>query len=234
VTIPNQRVNVAGISAYGWFETETATGRLIGRTEDGLHGSTADSDNWPPFDPTKTPGFPKAAQQLPFVVWYEGIVAYTAGSVNAGLQWHRQPGFLNGSADDFKRFVQANALDFSASWWEEVGSSSAPHLAEYYWSGVCLNFVLQSQALGLPPDGCFRRWARDLCRRAEEAVKDAGPEIVGDALDGILEDNFGEERAGLIRRALDAGFGDLANDLRDLWGRGVHLGMNCDRFLGKR
>ena len=28
------------------------------------------------------------------------------------MSWTRQPGFLNGTPDDFKRFVQANALDF--------------------------------------------------------------------------------------------------------------------------
>lgn len=232
VTIPNQRVNIASVSAYGWFETEKATGRLIGRTEDGLHGSSADAGNWPTFDPYKTPGFKQAASQQPFVVWYQGIVSYTSGSVLAAMDWHRQPGFLNGTPEDFKRFVQANALDFSAAWWDEVGSGAFGQFANNYWSGVCLNFTLQSAALGLPSDGCFRRWAENLCNRAANAVKEAGPGIVDKALNDLLEDRFGEEKASLVRRAIDFGFKDLANDLNQWWGAGVRQGFNCQRFRG--
>ena len=154
--------------------------------------------------------------------------------MKAGLEWHRQPGFLSGTPEDFKRFVQANALDFSATWWEEVGSSAGGQFANNYWSGVCLNFTLQSKALGMPSDGCFRRWAENICNRAADAVKDAGPEIVGKALDGLLEDRFGEEKANLIRRAIDFGFQDLAGELNDWWGKGVREGFNCQRFRGKR
>lgn len=233
VTMPSQRVNVAAVSAYAWFETETATGRVVGRTEDGLHGSIADPDNWPAFDPATVADLPNTAQQVPFVAWYKGIVAYTIGSVTAGLQWHRQPGFASGSADDLKRFIQTNALDASARWWDEVGSSSSPQLADYYWSGVCLNFSLQAVALGLPSDGCLRRWAENLCTRASDAMKAAGPEMGSEALNGVLEDTYGEERAALIRRGLDWGFADVANDVNRWWSEGVRQGFDCARVRAK-
>src|SRR5207248_351733 len=43
VTVPTARVNIGPASAYAWFETEKDTGRVVGRTEDGLHGSIADA-----------------------------------------------------------------------------------------------------------------------------------------------------------------------------------------------
>ncbi len=47
VVIPNRRVNIGPVSAYGWWESETATGRMVGRTEDGLHGASAGGSGFP-------------------------------------------------------------------------------------------------------------------------------------------------------------------------------------------
>ncbi len=233
VTIPTQRVNIAGVTAYGWFETEVASGRMVGRTEDGLHGATPASGGWPNFNPYKNGPFKQAANQLPFVAWYQGVVAYTAGSVQAALMWHRQPGFLNGSPADFKRFVQANALDFTAGWWDKVGAKSFPEHVELFWSGVCLNYTLQSEALGMPPDNCLRRWAENLCNRASDATKEKGKDLAGKALQGYINGAFGEEFGALISAATKAGNSGLVQELNQYWDNGVREGFNCERFRAK-
>jgi hypothetical protein len=233
VTIPSCRVNIGDVTAYGWFETETTSGRMIGRTEDGLHGSTPASGGWPKYNPYKSPLFKQAGSQLPFVAWYQGVVAYTAGSVVAAMKWHRQPGFLNGTPEDLKRFIQANALDFTAGWWDDVGAKSFPENAEFFWSGVCLNFALQSGALGLPSDDCLRRWAENLCNRAADSVKEKGKDLASGAVNQMLDQAFGSERAVLIQIAMQRGFPGLADDLNGMWGPGVDQGFICERFRGK-
>lgn len=162
VTIPTSRVNVGPASAYGWFETEQATGRLVGRTEDGLHGSLS------------APGsFPAAAARgaHAFLTWYEGIVNYTIGSVDAGLKWHRQPGFMSGGPEEFKRFVQANALAHAAKWWNEFGWNAYPESVHAYWTGVCLNYTLQSMAMQMPGLDCYRHWGEALCNQLGDKIK---------------------------------------------------------------
>jgi hypothetical protein len=136
IIIPRDRVNIGPVSAYGWFEIESGTGRVIGRTEDGLHASSAAAPGiWPDADIADLASdFVEG-----YLEWFRGIVAYTAGSVQGGLQWHRQPSFINGSREDFAEFVQANALEFSA----RTGGGAS------YWMGVCLNYEMQSAALQL-------------------------------------------------------------------------------------
>src|SRR5262249_16294546 len=132
VTIPSHRTNIGNISADGWFESEVATGRLIGRTEDGLHGAVANPANWPGPRPGSA-GSPAAGFAAgSFIMGYEGITAYTTGSVLAAMDWHRQPGFLSGSPAAFRNFVQANALNYAAhSWASQIGGQA-------YWAGVGL------------------------------------------------------------------------------------------------
>src|SRR5690242_1033380 len=154
---------------------------MVGRTEDGLHGSSADDDeeNWPglenPLD---------GATKLPFVAWYHGLVAYTTGSVLAAMQWHRVPGFESGGREDFVRFVQANALAFTARWWSEVGSSSFGENINSYWAGVCLSFTLQSMAVRMPSLACHREWAGALCDKAAGAMKDMPSDAAKGAFGG--------------------------------------------------
>ncbi len=236
VTIMTSRVNLGVISAYAWWETEDATGRMVGRTEDGLHGASADPRNWPGAAAGK-------AGNIPFVAWYEGIVAYTAGSVISAMNWTRQPGFLNGTPEDFKRFVQANALDFAGRWWSEVGASAFPENIHNYWSGVCLNFTLQSMALGLPATNCFRKWAGAICDQAASTVKDTPKDRAGK----FFDDNFGKQFRELYSRAKElagrAGFSEadraaadsLLRDLDQLkkaWDDGVGQAFDCNRFRG--
>lgn len=208
VTIPNRRVNIAGVTAYGWFETELATGRMIGRTEDGLHGAVP-SPRWPSYTP-------RAASNQPFVAWYQGLVAYTTGSVLSAMQWHREPGFP-GTPDDFKRYVQANALEFAMDWWSEVGSQSFPGMDEYYWSGVCLNFTLQSKALGLPSTGCARRWAEDFCSRMFNAARDQAV----DNLKDLFNKQFRKEWQSFSQHVGETIADELQKRMEDRWNAGV-------------
>ena len=204
VKIPTARVGIGDITAYGWFETELDSGRIIGRTEDGLHGAVAISSRWPQYNPEAEKTVDSATKQAknaaankarqiaagqPFVVWHQGIVAYTTGSVESALRWYRQPGFLSASRDDFNRYIQANALEFSSRWWEGIGKKFAGDpTADNYWSGVCLNHLLQSQALEQPDAGCecYRAWARNLCLRFQETLIDALNSLAGMAADEIL------------------------------------------------
>jgi hypothetical protein len=144
VTIPKARVGIGSITAYGWFETEIATGRMVGRTEDGLHGSIADPQRWPPFTPDIVGKLP--VPQHPFVAWFGGITAYTTGSVTAALRFHEDTG-VSATSEDFGRFVQANALEFAAGWWKDVGSQAYGAMGSHYWSGVCLTFEMQCAAM---------------------------------------------------------------------------------------
>jgi hypothetical protein len=244
VTIPTSRVNLGEISAYAWWETEDATGRMVGRTEDGLHGASIDPRTWPD-------AAANAAGNIPFVAWYEGIVAYTMGSVDAAMRWTREPGFMAGGPEGFKRFVQANALDFSARWWSEVGASAFPENMHNYWSGVCLNYTLQSAALGLPATNCFRHWAGAICDQAAGAAKDIPKDLAGPWFD----DHFGEQYRKLYgeakelaeKLALDESidkaardnareFVDELNKFKKAWDDGVDKGFDCNRFRpeGKR
>jgi hypothetical protein len=240
VTIPSVRVNLGVISAYAWWETEDATGRMVGRTEDGLHGATIDPRSWPGAAAGK-------AGTIPFVAWYTGIVAYTMGSVDAAMRWTREPGFMAGGPVGFKRFVQANALDFAGRWWSEVGASAFPENMHNYWSGVCLNFTLQSMALGLPASNCFRQWAGAMCDQAAGALKDIPKEVAGK----VFDDQFGEQYRDLYARAKawsdrlgpsaaqadrDAAQGlfDDLDKFKKSWDDGVDQAINCDRLRGKR
>jgi hypothetical protein len=218
VTIPSARVVVGPITAYGWLETEEATGRLVGRTEDGLHGAVGGPQGGVPFS--------KTAGALPFVAWYTGIVSYTAGSVDAMLRFHRQPNFLNMTPDDLKRYVQVHALQFAAGWWNEVGAQSFPENINSYWAGVCLTYVMQSAALGLPNDGCHRHWAQALCNQASDAVKG----FPGEKVDDFLNENLGEDWNKLVGEITKRGFKDLADEMKKTWEDGVDQGFDCERF----
>jgi len=241
VTIPNRRVNVGRVSAYAWWEAEAATGRLVGRTEDGLHGSSADDAGyWPPLVG------PDAAGHLPFVAWYQGIVSYTTGSVLAGLKWHREPGFLNGTREDFLRFVQANALAFSARWWGEVGSQAFPENLHAYWSGVCLNFTLQSLAVGMPSTACHREWAKAFCDKVAGGLKDLPPDVAKERFDGAFGPEYRQLYDATKRlRDLAARRGvpmdgppgqeftlllDGLDKFKKRWEDGVDAGFDCKRF----
>ncbi len=156
VRIPTERTFIGGVSAYAWFEIETATGRCIGRTEDGLHGCVASPGHFPG-------AVQKAGRQPYFVVWYQGIVAYTAGSVLGAMSWYRQPGAIGGSGEDLARFVQATGLQVAADFADEAVDGEA---AGAFWSGVCLNFTLQARALGLPRTQlieCYASWWKSYC-----------------------------------------------------------------------
>jgi hypothetical protein len=230
VTIPSVRVNLGVISAYAWWETENATGRMVGRTEDGLHGATMDPRSWPGAAAS-------GAGNIPFVAWYMGIVAYTAGSVEAAMRWTREPGFMAGGPEGFKRFVQANALDFCGRWWSEVGASAFPENIHNYWSGVCFNFALQSMALGLPAGNCFRQWAGAMCDQAAGAAKGAP----GKAFD----DYFGKEYREIYTRAKKLAeqlgpdssadvnlFMDEMDRFKKAWDEGIDRTFPCDRLRG--
>jgi len=105
VLIPNRRTNIAEITAYGWMEIDHATGRCIGRTEDGLHGTNGSPWYYPQIELTLT------SSPAPSIAsWVEGISAYSTSSVAVAMQWHKQPDFLTASSADFMDYVQTNAL----------------------------------------------------------------------------------------------------------------------------
>lgn len=244
VTIPTHRVNVGRVSAYAWWEVEVATGRMVGRTEDGLHGSdSGDEENWPDLEPPS--GF-DAAGKLPFVAWYHGVVAHATGSVLAAMRWHKSPGFENGTREDFVRFVQANSLVFAARWWGEVGSGAFGENVNSYWSGVCLSFALQSLATRMPSIACHREWSYTLCDQAAEALKD----LPGDKAKDAFDEQFGEQYRKLydevrkyqnrlegmgaepdnpVYRDVKLFFEEL-DRFRNGWEEGVDKGINCDRL----
>ena len=97
VLIPNRRTNIANISAYGWFEVHRDSGRLLGRTEDGLHGTPPADWQWPPYHPVDYMGAPYVA----LAQWVKGTAAYAAGSAVAAMNWHKQPNFLSADSEDF-------------------------------------------------------------------------------------------------------------------------------------
>lgn len=222
VTIPSRRTPVGSVTAYGWFETELATGRLIGRTEDGLHGAIADPHSWPIVD--------NVSAKIPLVAWAEGITAYTAGAVQGGLSWHRQPGFLSGSAEDFKRFVQVNGLGFASSWWNEVGSSAYGDNLNAYWAGVCLNFTMQASSFGTPSDACHRRWAEELCRQIVQSLAEAGEEATDEEIRKLLESRYGKEIGELTHSAAKRDFADLITAIKERWDNLFQEGFDCSRF----
>ena len=242
VIIPNRRVDIGPISAYGWWETETATGRMVGRTEDGLHGASAGGG-----------GFPKAglgsAGSQPFVAWYTGVVAYTTGSVLTAMSYHNEPGFFTGGPESFVRFVQANALDFCARWWNEVGSGAFPENIHSYWSGVCLNFTLQSLATRMPSLDCHRAWAKAICDQAAGAMKDLPGDKMKKQFGGDLNDlskRLKNMQAQIDQLDLDPAQKsqfhddvqqvlDGLNGLEESWSSGVDQGFDCSRFnrMGK-
>jgi hypothetical protein len=236
VTIPRQRVGMGSITAYGWFESETATGRLVGRTEDGLHGSIIDPHNWPLYK--------NVAGKHPFVAWFEGITAYTTGSVLAAMSWHRERGY-SVTVDDFKIFVQANALEFASGWWDEVGSKSYGNMIEVYWAGVCLNFGLQSMAMALKSDSCKRCWAFNLCKSMQseltddvkkeltDALKKAGGILTEPALT-VLKASSSPSVQGLAALAeylREKGSDKLAEELMSYWDDALTKGFDCQRLL---
>jgi hypothetical protein len=243
VTIPTRRVNVGRVSAYAWWETERATGRMVGRTEDGLHGSTDDEDNWPGLAPPSGLG---EAGKPPFVAWYHGIVSYTTGSVLAAMAWHRSPGFLAGGPEEFVRFVQANALGFAARWWGEVGSSAFPENLNAYWAGVCLNFTLQSLATRMPSLACHREWAGALCDQAAGAVSDLPTDAAKEhgADYQKLHDSVQKYQELLTKTGVESDpngplhkdaqqFLDALDGLKKSWEDGVAQGFDCARLRGK-
>jgi hypothetical protein len=240
VTIPTARVNVGPISAYGWFETETATGRLIGRTEDGLHGSVA------------APGsFPEAVFRggHAFLSWFQGIVSYTTGSVDAAFKWNKQPGFLTGGSEGFKRFVQANALQFAARWWNEFGWAAYPESIHAYWTGVCLNFTLQSMAFEMPSLDCYRRWGEALCKQIGDKAKGLPGNVLGSGVGGPLNKEFDDalgnylasvkavgerliERAADKKKAqeeVDGLVGSIEKWKQDLIDRPIDARLDCEQ-----
>jgi hypothetical protein len=246
VTIPTGRVNVGRVSAYAWWEVEAATGRMVGRTEDGLHGSDSDDEeNWPDLEPPA--GF-DAAGKLPFVAWYYGVVAHAAGSVLSAMKWHKSPGFEGGSREDFVRFVQANSLVFTARWWNEVGSGAFGENVNSYWSGVCLSFALQSLATRMPSIACHREWGFTLCDKAAGALKD----LPGDTAKDAFDEQFGEEYRKLYgeaqkfqKKLAEMGvkpdpdnpvyrdvqqFFDEMDRFKKRWEEGVDEGFNCGRL----
>jgi hypothetical protein len=248
VTIPRTRTNIGRISACAWFERELATGRITGVTEDGLHGSAADEapgeegdgeggdddgededeaeepdSGWPPFVPS--------AEDLPFTTWMEGVTMYTAGSVASAMKWHNDPGFIGGTSKDFLLFVQENALEYCYTWWEEVGSSEAGENEAFYWSGVCLNFALQSMALpGGTGDGCLRAWARSICNRMSGKLANKGIELGSDAAKSLIKDSFGKEWLAMLEVAKEQKLFDFAKDFEEEWKRLVDEGMGCERL----
>jgi hypothetical protein len=129
VLIPNRRTNIAEITAYGWMEIEHETGRCIGRTEDGLHGSWAGGFsggmfggrglegglNWPLMKSDRIPPL------HPMAAFVRGVSTYSAGSVVAALQWYKQPGFLTASSFDFMNYVMVNALQNVFAWHKGIG-----------------------------------------------------------------------------------------------------------------
>ena len=227
VSIPTSRVNIGDVTAYAWFETEEATGRMIGRTEDGLHGVTADPHTWPPFK--------KLFGDQPFVAWYAGVTAYTANSFRAAMQWHREPGFLAGTPKDLKEFIQANALDFTEKWWGDVGSEAHGEAADAFWQGVCFNFGLQASAMGLPGcDKCFRAWARDLCKRYREKAIEKPKEALDEAAKNAIEEGFGKEWQALLQGVREqAKDSEFAKGLEGKWGDVVKQAIPCEKIFPK-
>lgn len=126
VLIPNRRTNIAEITAYGWMEIEHETGRCIGRTEDGLHAGSSPPGvfgapgikgtlSWPLNVKGSLSGMP------PIAAFVKGVSTYSAGSVVAALQWHKQPGFLTASSYDFMNYVMVNALQNVFAWHDGIG-----------------------------------------------------------------------------------------------------------------
>lgn len=218
VTIPARRTNLGPVTAYGWFETDTATGRIVGRTEDGLHGSSAAGlGNWPAYEPSDfDPRDFAPASRTGIVAWQEGIVAYTAGSVKAAFDWRNSPGFLQGSADDFARFVQANALDYVVDVWGEQRDDA-------FWSGVCLNFTLQSAALQLPSAACHRRWFEDACLRMMDELKERAQEGLTQSVSGYLNENFGAEMGTLLIEVGEYSAQDVFQQIENRWNEGKQI-----------
>ena len=221
ITIPLKRVGIGSIEANGWFEIEEATGRVVGRTEDGLHGSiAADLMRWPAR---------KAAGKHPFVAWYQGIVAYTTGSVVGALKWHSSEAF-EGTNKDFARFVQVNALQFSLDWWGEIGLNVITEHGYAYWEGVCMNFAFQSHALGNPigGDDCFRTWASVLCEQLiEETLKMLPVDYVKGWILGKKDSAAWSAMVEAVRRA---GNNTLADELEKSWNEIVEEGIGCHRL----
>jgi len=225
VSIPTSRVNIGDVTAYAWFETEEATGRMVGRTEDGLHGVTADPHTWPPFK--------KLYGDQRFVAWLAGVAAYTGGSARAGMRWHREPGFLAGTAKDLKEFIQANALDFTEKWWSDVGSEAHGESADAFWSGVCFNFSLQATAMGLPGcNKCYRAWVVDLCKRYRQKIIEGAKEKLDEAAEEAIKKNFQAEWETLLQLVRQqAGESKFAKDLESAWGDIVKMAIPCERIF---
>ena len=223
VTIPTQRVGIGGVTAYGWFETQASTGRVIGRTEDGLHSSSAaDLIRWPQ----------RRAREQPYVAWVSGITAYTAGSVLAAMGWHRQQDSLQSSPDDFKRFVQSQALEYVIEWSGELAPNTGTAGGDAFWKGVCLNFELQSAALELEgAERCYRAWATRLCEDVlVGAIQSAPGELLAEAVrevSGVAEVAW----TVLITAAREAGLTQFADALQAAWERIVNETLDCSSFL---
>lgn len=157
VLIPNQRTNVGFISAYAWVEIEPETGRCIGRTEDGLHGSLAIDGEWPKV--SLSPTVKAAGKVSPIINYAKGVAAHAAASTVAAMKWHHQPGFLEADSVDFMNYVMINALINVYQWHKEVGlvlkmpvdripTPSAVAVAtlsaeEAFWAGVGTSMELQ-------------------------------------------------------------------------------------------
>ena len=161
--IPNRRTNIANISAYGWLEVHRDSGRLIGRTEDGLHGGSPADWQWPPYHPVDYMG----ANNVALAQWVKGTAAYAAGSAVAAMNWHKQPNFLSADSEDFEAYIQANALDYVFHSYADLRGllmgiigvdplskgvrnmkdiRDMPQGDAYFWSGVFLSRELQKIA----------------------------------------------------------------------------------------
>ena len=163
VLIPNRRTNIANISAYGWLEVHRDSGRLIGRTEDGLHSTVPADWQWPPYHPVDYMG----ARYVALAQWVKGTAAYAAGSAVAAMNWHKQPNFLSADSEDFEAYIQANALDYVLHSYADLRGllmgiigldplskgvrnmkdiRDMPQGDAYFWSGVFLSRELQKIA----------------------------------------------------------------------------------------
>ncbi len=165
------------------------------------------------------------------------------------MKYHNEPGFFTGSREDFVRFVQANALDFCARWWDEVGSGSFPENIHSYWGGVCLNFALQAMATQMPSLDCHRAWAKATCDQASGAMKSLPKEKMKEKFGGDVGDlnkrlNNMKEQVGKLpidenqKSQFQSDIDQLINNLSDLedsWNSGVDQGFDCNRFnrMGK-
>ena len=226
VRIPTRRTNVGRVTAYAWFEVETKTGRLVGRTEDGLHGSLADPETWPDLNPDDldpsqwnphaSDAFGAAATQQPFTMWFQGITAYTMGSVQGAFDWRNSPGFRirrPGGVQAVRAGERARPRGRVVGrhrFGRPAGSSPRTSGRGSASTSPCSPARWGSGPTGAPGSG-----RRTCAIAARKAVQSAGEDIPAEAATDLLEKEFGEEHTELITWAAEQGFSDLAEDLKD-------------------